>query len=75
MAGSALVTGGTRGIGRTIAIALKADGCEVAAVYRGNDETTKQLQTDQGIRTWKWDVGNFDACALGIAQVEREVMF
>jgi acetoacetyl-CoA reductase len=69
----ALVTGGTRGIGRAIAIALKADGCDVAAVYRGNDEAAKQLETDQGIRTYKWDVGDFDACASGIAQVEREV--
>ena len=73
MARIALATCGTRGIGRAIAIALKADGCEVAAVYRGNDETAKQLQTDQGTRTWKWDVGDFDACASGISQVEREV--
>ena len=73
MARIALVTGGTRGIGRAIAIALKADGCDVAAVYRGNDEAAKQLETDQGIRTYKWDVGDFDACASGIAQVEREV--
>ena len=50
MARIALATCGTRGIGRAIAIALKEDGCEVAAVYRGNDEAAKQLQTDQGIR-------------------------
>ena len=73
MARIALVTGGTRGIGRAIAAALKADGCDVAAVYRGNDEAAKQLQTDHGIHTYRWDVGDFDACASGIAQVEREV--
>jgi acetoacetyl-CoA reductase len=73
MARIALVTGGTRGIGRAIAIALKADGCDVAAVYRGNDEAAKQLQTDHGIGAYRWDVGDFDACASGVAQVEREV--
>jgi acetoacetyl-CoA reductase len=69
----ALITGGTRGIGHAIALALKADGCDVAVVYRSNEKAAKQLQTDQGIRTYKWDVGDFDACASGIAQVEREV--
>ena len=29
----ALVTGGTRGIGAAISIALKQSGCEVAATY------------------------------------------
>ncbi len=43
MARIALVTGGTRGLGRAIAVALKAEGCTVAAVYRGNDEAAKQL--------------------------------
>jgi acetoacetyl-CoA reductase len=73
MARIALVTGGTRGLGRAIAVALKAQGCTVAAVYRGNDEAARQLQTEHGIRAYKWDVGDFDACALGVAQVEREI--
>lgn len=54
-------------------MALKADGCSVAAVYRGNDEAAKELQSEAGIGVYKWDVGDFDACKLGIAQVEREV--
>jgi acetoacetyl-CoA reductase len=69
----ALVSGGTRGLGRAIALALQADACSVAAVYRGNDEAAARLQSDHGIRTYKWDVADFDACRLGIAQVEREV--
>jgi acetoacetyl-CoA reductase len=69
----ALVTGGTRGLGRAITLALKADGCSVAAVYRGNDEAAKKLQSEAGIGTYKWDVADFDACKLGVAQVEREV--
>jgi acetoacetyl-CoA reductase len=69
----ALVTGGTRGLGRGIALALKADGCIVAAVYRGNDEAAEKLQGDHGIRTYKWDVADFDACEQGIGQVQREV--
>ena len=69
----ALVTGGTRGIGCAIAVALKADGCNVAAVYRGNDEAANRLRADHGIRTYKWDVGDFGACATGIAQVEHEL--
>jgi acetoacetyl-CoA reductase len=69
----ALVTGGTRGLGRAIALALKADGYSVAAVYRGNDEAAKKLQSEAGIGTYKWNVADFDACKLGVAQVEREV--
>ena len=37
MARVALVTGGTRGIGRAIIERLKADGMQVAAGYSGND--------------------------------------
>jgi acetoacetyl-CoA reductase len=42
MARIALVCGGTSGIGRAIAVALKAGRCNVAAVYRGNNEAAKQ---------------------------------
>jgi acetoacetyl-CoA reductase len=68
----ALVTGGTRGIGRAIAIALRDGGFRVAAVYRGNDTTAQAFGAENSIATFKWDVGDFAACELGIAKVEQE---
>ena len=41
MAKVALVTGGTRGIGRAISERLKADGFKVAAGYAGNEEAAR----------------------------------
>ena len=69
----ALVTGGTRGIGAAISVALKAAGYKVAASYAGNDEAAQKFKTETGIPVYKWDVGDFDACAAGIKQVEAEV--
>ena len=70
MARVALVTGGTRGIGASIAVALKAAGYTVAANYGGNDEAAKAFTAETGIAAYKWDVSNYDACVAGIAQVE-----
>ena len=69
----ALVTGGTRGIGAAISIGLKAAGFKVAASYAGNDEAAAKFKAEHGIPVFKWDVGDFDACAAGIKQVEAEV--
>ncbi|MDK9697416.1 MAG: acetoacetyl-CoA reductase [Siculibacillus sp.] len=66
----ALVTGGSRGIGAAISIALKAAGYKVAANYGGNDEAAAKFTAETGIPTYKWDVSDFDACAAGIAEVE-----
>lgn len=66
----ALVTGGTRGIGAAISVALKAAGYKVAANYAGNDEKAKAFEAETGIPVFKWDVSNYQACAEGIAQVE-----
>lgn len=66
----ALVTGGTRGIGRAISQALHADGHMVAAVYRGNEEAASAFQRETRIATYRWDVADFDACRAGIAKVE-----
>jgi acetoacetyl-CoA reductase len=68
-----LVTGGTRGIGAAISKALKAAGYSVAASYAGNDEAAGKFKSETGIPVFKWDVGDFDACAAGVKQVESEV--
>ncbi|MEK0086210.1 acetoacetyl-CoA reductase [Benzoatithermus flavus] len=71
MARVALVTGGTRGIGAAISLALKAAGCKVAANYAGNDEAAQKFKAESGIPVFKWDVSDFAACQQGIAQVEQ----
>ena len=69
----ALVTGGTRGIGAAISIALMAAGYKVAANYAGNEEKAKAFEAETGIRTFKWDVSNYQSCVEGIAKVEAEL--
>ena len=70
MARVALVTGGSRGIGAAISVALKEAGYTVAANYAGNDEAAASFTKETGIPTYKWDVSNYDACVAGIAKVE-----
>lgn len=69
----ALVTGGSRGIGAAISIALKDAGYAVAANYAGNDEAAAKFTAETGIKTYKWSVADYDACSAGIAQVEAEL--
>ncbi len=69
----ALVTGGTRGIGAAISRALAEAGHRVAASYAGNDEAAAKFQAETGIPVFKWDVGDYDACAAGIAKVEADI--
>jgi acetoacetyl-CoA reductase len=69
----ALVTGGTRGIGNAISIALKNAGYRVAASYAGNDAAAQQFQIATGIPVYKFDVGDWDATAKAVQQIEREV--
>ena len=73
MARVALVTGGTRGIGEAISIALKEAGCKVAANYGGNDERAREFSDRTGIGVYKFDVGDFEAVAAGVAQVEADL--
>ncbi|MEM8754029.1 MAG: acetoacetyl-CoA reductase [Pseudomonadota bacterium] len=69
----ALVTGGSRGIGEAISKRLKADGYEVAATYAGNDEKAAAFTEETGIKTYKWNVGDYDASKEGIAKVEADL--
>ena len=57
----AIVTGGTRGIGEAISIALKAAGYTVAANYAGNDEAAAKFTAETGIKAYKWSVADYDA--------------
>ncbi len=73
MARVAVVTGGTRGIGEAISVALKNAGYIVAANYAGNDERAKAFSDRTGIKAYKWDVSSYDDCAAGLAKVEAEL--
>ncbi|MGB0608888.1 MAG: acetoacetyl-CoA reductase [Paracoccaceae bacterium] len=69
----ALVTGGSRGIGAAISVALSNAGYQVAATYAGNDEAAAAFTEQTGIKTFKWNVADYDECAAGIAKVEAEL--
>ena len=73
MARVAVVTGGTRGIGEAISVALKNAGFTVAANYCGNEERAKAFSGRTGIKSYKWDVASFEDCAAGIKAVESEL--
>jgi acetoacetyl-CoA reductase len=70
---TALVTGGTRGIGREISIALKSAGYKVAATYAHNDEAAKKFHKETGIKTYKFDVADFAECAQAVAQIAKDL--
>jgi acetoacetyl-CoA reductase len=72
MARVALVTGGTRGIGAAISVALKEAGYAVAATYAGNDEAAQKFKASSGIAVYKWNVCDFQACKDGVAMVEGD---
>lgn len=69
----ALVTGGTRGIGAAISIALGAAGYRVAANFAGNEERARSFGEETGIPVFKWDVSSYQACAEGVARIEAEL--
>ena len=70
MAKVAIVTGGTRGIGEAISVALKNAGMTVAANYAGNEERARAFTERTGIQAFKWDVSDHDACVAGVREVE-----
>ncbi|MFC0284101.1 acetoacetyl-CoA reductase [Camelimonas abortus] len=69
----AVVTGGTRGIGAAISKALAGAGYRVAAVYAGNDAAAGAFRAETGVSVYRWDVGDPEACARGLARVEAEL--
>jgi acetoacetyl-CoA reductase len=73
MARVAVVTGGTRGIGEAISIALKDMGMTVAATYAGNDERAREFTERTGIKTYKFDVADHQACIDGCGRIESEL--
>ena len=73
MARVAIVTGGTRGIGEAISIALRDMGMKVAATYAGNEERAREFSDRTGIASYKWDVADFDACQDGVRRVDAEI--
>jgi len=73
MARVAVVTGGTRGIGAAISIALKNKGYRVAANYGGNDAAARQFQAEHGIPVYRFDVGDYAACEKGVQQIVKDL--
>ncbi|KQX19080.1 MULTISPECIES: acetoacetyl-CoA reductase [unclassified Sphingomonas] len=73
MARVAIVTGGTRGIGEAISLALRDSGVIVAAAYAGNAERADAFTKATGIKSYKWDVADYDACHRGVELVEAEL--
>ncbi len=69
----ALVTGGTRGIGEAISMALKDAGYTVAATYAGNDAAAQKFSDETGIATYRFDVSDYDACQETVKQIESDV--
>jgi acetoacetyl-CoA reductase len=69
----AIVTGGSRGIGAAVSRRLQDMGITVVANYAGNEDKAKAFEGETGIRTHKWDVGDFDACQAAFAQISAEI--
>ncbi len=69
----ALVTGGTRGIGAAISIALRDAGYGVAASFGGNVAAAEAFKSETGIPVYQWDVGDFDACSAGVGRVVEDL--
>ncbi len=64
MTRGAIVTGGIRGLGAAISRAPLSEGCQVVAVYHGNDAAARGFEAATAIPIRKWDVANFDVCKV-----------
>ena len=72
MARVALVTGGTRGIGAAISVALQKAGRSVVASYAGNDKAAAAFKAETGIPTIRFDAGDFAACQAAVQSIHTE---
>ncbi len=69
----ALVTGGTRGIGKAISMDLKKAGCKVVASYHGNEEAAQAFKKETGIEVMRFDVADFEQCQHAVRRIESEI--
>lgn len=69
----ALVTGGTRGLGRATSIALQQAGHKVVAIYHSNDAEAERFHAETSIPVYRWDISDYEACGSGVEQVEHDV--
>lgn len=69
----AIVTGGTRGIGKSIAVDLKKAGCKVIASYAGNEEAAHAFKKETGIEVMRFDVADFEQCQHAVRRIEAEI--
>jgi len=69
----AVVTGGTRGIGGAISIALHERGYKVAANYGGNDEAANKFTEVTSIPAFRFDVGDFDAVQENVERIVGDI--
>ena len=69
----ALVTGGSRGIGAAISLALKNEGYKIAATYASNDEAASKFSGETGIPTYKWNVASYQESTEGLKKVQADL--
>ena len=69
----AIVTGGSRGIGAAISIALKNADSSVAATFAGNQGAADKFTDETGIKTYKWNVASYEESKGGLAKVEADL--
>ncbi len=68
----AVVTGGTRGIGEAISLALHGAGYDVAANYVGNDDAAQRFKERTGIATYRFDVADMTQCREAVKRIEQD---
>ena len=68
----AIVTGGTRGIGESISVALHNSGFIVVANFYSNDVVADQFTKTHSIKTKKWNVSNYEECDNAVKEIEKE---